>query len=82
MSIEQATSAQATSEAAPVPTLLRVEHGSPTAEELAALTVLLAAMTAGSVQESAPQRPHSFGWGSGWRAVRRPYLRDRAWGGW
>jgi acyl-CoA carboxylase epsilon subunit len=50
--------------------LFRVVKGDPTAEELAALTAVLAAKLATGPSESAPERVSD--WSSYWRAVRAP----------
>ena len=62
------STAQAPEQAAPpVPTLLRIDHGSPTAEEVAALTMVVAALAAAAEPEK-PRRRRP-GWGAPRRAV-------------
>jgi hypothetical protein len=66
---------RATPDAAPA--LLRVEHGDPTDEELAALIAVLASRTA---VEPTPPGPRRSEWASPARAVRRTHRHGP--GGW
>ncbi|GAA2179113.1 hypothetical protein GCM10009785_04490 [Brooklawnia cerclae] len=63
--------------------LVRVTRGDPDDDELAALTVVLAAMLA--EPEPARQntdRPMAGGWNSYWRRVREPFVHGpEAWRG-
>ena len=70
---------------------LRVERGNPTAEELAALTVTLAAVDA-SASSSGPEpemprsdrtsRRSGVKWGSTWHSLHPGWVRGRGWVGW
>lgn len=79
------STAQAPEQPAPgpeqaVPTLLRVDHGSPTAEEVAALTMVLAALAAAAEPER-PRRQRP-GWGAPRRAVGQQRMSRPSWGNW
>ncbi len=69
-------------ESAPeVPTLLRVERGDPTPHELAALTLVIAAL-AGGGGDAPPASPSRHAWGSRWRTLHPRSSRGPGWGGW
>ncbi len=66
------STAQAPEQAAPpVPTLLRIDHGSPTAEEVAALTMVVAAGAAAAGPGKPPRR-----------AVGQQRMSRPTWGNW
>lgn len=75
-------SGQQTEVTAEPTTLLRVEHGDPSAEELAALTCVIAALAAGGSDDGpAPRRRGGSGWGSRWRALLPRMPLGGGWGG-
>ena len=74
----------------PQTAFLRVERGNPTAEELAALTVTLAAVAASASpggdsdppRSSRASRRSGVKWGSTWHSLHPGWARGRGWVGW
>ena len=69
---------------------LRVERGTATAEELAAITATLAAVASSSSGHGPNGDPHSdrasrrsgVKWGSTWHSLHPGWVRGRGWVGW
>ncbi len=82
MSGQQTAQADAAAPAAPA-TLFRVERGDPSAEELAALTCIIAALASGGSGADGPAvaRRGGSGWGSRWRALLPRMPLGGGWGG-
>ena len=59
------------------PPAFRVVNGSPTEEELAALTVLFAALAGPDPRRATGTQPRSSRYNSYWRAVRRSFFTGR-----
>ena len=51
--------------------VLRVVHGNPTPEEVAAVVVVLASLAA---RPTPPPAPSTTGWSAYWRTMRAPLL--------
>lgn len=78
----------ATDDAMPAVPFLRVERGAPTAEELAAITVTLAAVASASTHSASAARSDRSSrrsgvrWGSTWHSLNPGWARGRGWIGW
>nr|WP_246308828.1 acyl-CoA carboxylase epsilon subunit [Kineosphaera limosa] len=60
--------------------MFRVERGDPSPEEVAALSVVVAALAWGGEPEPEPAAKRR-GWGSRWQVLRPRMMRGHGWGG-